>query len=114
MPYTRSQLATQYVQPNVAEFYDPDQQQLCVPQQTQQLQQGTSFCNQIPKVQPQNHYTVRSNYIHPTEHQHYVTSLPALPERLESPWQKVEYKKRPRDNPENLTQNIKQTKLNDY
>ena len=70
--------------------------------------------NQIPKVEPRNHYTVHSNYIHPTEHQQYVTSLPALPERLESPWQRVENKKRPRDNHENLTHNVKQTKLNDY
>jgi hypothetical protein len=82
----------QYVQPNVAEFYDPNQQQLCVPQQKQQLQ-GTSFCTPTAQVQPQNHYTVPSNYIHPTEHQHYVTYFPALPERLESPWQKAEYKK---------------------
>jgi hypothetical protein len=46
-----------------------NQQQHCVPQQMQQLQQGTSFYNQISQVQPHNHYTVHSNYIHPTEHQ---------------------------------------------
>jgi hypothetical protein len=28
----------------------------------QQLQKGTSFYNQIPQVQPHNHYTVHSNY----------------------------------------------------
>jgi hypothetical protein len=38
----------------------------------------------------------------------------ALPQRRESPWHKVYYKKGPRENPENLTQNVKQFKLNDY
>jgi hypothetical protein len=57
---------------------------------------------------------VNSNYIHPTEYQQYVTYFPALPEGRESPWQKVEYKKRRRDNPENPTQNINQIKLNGY
>jgi hypothetical protein len=37
-----------------------------------------------------------------------------LPDRIESPWRKVEYKKRPRDNPEALTQNVKQLELHDY
>jgi hypothetical protein len=32
----------------------------------------------------------------------------------EPQWRKVEYKKRPRDNPEALTQNVKQLKLHDY
>jgi hypothetical protein len=40
--------------------------------------------------------------------------FPALPDRTESPWRKAEYKKRPRDNPEALTQNVKQIKLYDY
>jgi hypothetical protein len=100
------------VQPKAAGFYDPNQQQPCVTQQMHQLQQGTSVYNQIPQVQPRNNYTVNSNYTR--EPQHYDTSFSALPDRRESPWQKVAYKKRPRDNPENLTQNIKQIKLNDY
>jgi hypothetical protein len=52
--------------------------------------------------------------VHPIEHQKYATSFPALPDRFESPWRKVEYKKRPRDHLETLTQNIKQIQLNDY
>jgi hypothetical protein len=46
--------------------------------------------------------------------QQYATSVPALPERFESPWQKVEYKKPPTDNLKNLTQNVKQIKLKNY
>ena len=82
MPYTQVHVTMQYVQPHVTRFCDPNQQQPCVPQQTQQLQQGTSFYNQIPQVQSQNHYTIQSNYIHPTGHKQYATSFPALPERL--------------------------------
>jgi hypothetical protein len=96
MPYVQSHVPTQYVQLNAAGFYDSNQQHICVPQQMQQLQQGASVYNLILQVQPQNNYTVNSNYIHPTEHQQYGTSFPALPERRESPWQEIEYKKRPR------------------
>jgi len=99
MPFTPSHVPMQYVQPTTTGFYDPNQQQLCVPQQMQQLQQGTSLYNQIPQVQHQNVYTAHSTYEHPTEHQQYVKSFPALPERRESERQKVEYKQRPRDNP---------------
>jgi hypothetical protein len=90
MPYTQSHVPMQHVQPNAAGFYDPIQQQPCVLQQMQQLEQETSVYSQIPQVQPQYHYSVHSNYIHPTEHQQYDTYFPALPERQESPWQKVE------------------------
>jgi hypothetical protein len=48
------------------------------------------------------------------EHQQYTSTFPALPKSPESQWQKVEYKKRPRDIPETHTQNIKQIKLHDY
>jgi hypothetical protein len=41
MAYTQSHVPMQYVQPDASGFYDPNQQ-LCVPQQMQQLQQGTS------------------------------------------------------------------------
>jgi hypothetical protein len=85
MPYTQSQVPMQYVQPNVVGFYDPNEQQLCVPQQMQQLQHRTSVYNQILQVQPQNHHTVHSNYIYPTEHQQHATSFPALPESFEFP-----------------------------
>jgi len=64
--YRQSHVPMQYVQPNATGLYDPNQQQICVPQQMQQLQQGTSVYNQIPQVQPQNNYTVNSTYIHPT------------------------------------------------
>jgi hypothetical protein len=40
--------------------------------------------------------------------------FPALPEQNETPWNKVEYKKRPQDTPENHTKTIKQPTLNDY
>jgi len=114
MPYTHGHMPMQYVQPHVAGFCDPNQQQPCVQQQMQQLQQGTSFYNQIPQVQPQNHYTIHSNHLHSTEPQQYATYFPALPENFESSWRKVEYKKPPRDNLKILTQNVKQIKLNDY
>jgi len=39
IPFTPSHVPMQYVQPTATEFYDPNQQQLCVPQQMQQLQQ---------------------------------------------------------------------------
>jgi len=47
------------------------------------------------------------------KHQQYTTKFPALPKSPEPQWQKVEYKKRPRDIPETHTQNIKQVKLHD-
>jgi len=58
--FTPSHVPMQYDQPTAAGFYDPTQQQFCVPQQMQQLQQGTSVYNQIPQVQPQNLYTAHS------------------------------------------------------
>jgi hypothetical protein len=91
------------------------QQQHCVPQQMQQIQQGMSFYNKIPQVQLQNHQTFHSNYLYPTGHQEYPTFFPALPEKFESLWQKVEHKKKfQRDNSENHTQNVKEIKLQDY
>jgi len=48
------------------------------------------------------------------EHQQYTSTFPALPKAPEFQWQKVEYKKRPRDIPETHIQNIKQIKLHDY
>jgi hypothetical protein len=33
MVYMQSHVPMQYVQPNAAVFYDPNQQQFCVPQQ---------------------------------------------------------------------------------
>jgi hypothetical protein len=112
MPYTPGHVPVQFVQPGAAGYYDPNQQQPCVPQQMQHPQQGTSFYSQIPQVQSLTPYSVHSSYTHLIEHQQYATSFPALPDRIESPWRKVEYKKRPRDNPEALTQNVKQIKLN--
>ena len=47
------------------------------------------------------------------EHQQYTSTFPALPTPLEPNWQKVEYKKRPRDITETHTQNNKQIKLHD-
>jgi hypothetical protein len=41
-------------------------------------------------------------------------SFPALPKQNRIPWNKAEYKKCPRDTPENHTKNIKQPILNDY
>jgi hypothetical protein len=114
MPYTPGHVPVQCVQPNAAGYYDPNQQQPYVTQQIQHLQQGTSLYNQIPQVQPLTPYSVHKNYVHLIEHQQYATSFPALPERIDYPRRKVDYKKSPRDNPETLTQNVKQIKLNDY
>ena len=61
MPFTPSHVPMQYVQPTTTGFYEPNKQQICVPQQMQQLQQRTSVYNQIPQVQPQNVYTVTTN-----------------------------------------------------
>jgi hypothetical protein len=113
--YERGYVPTQCVQPTAAGFVTQQMQQLQQgTQQMQQLKPGTSTYNQTPQVQPQNNFTVTSNYIHLLEHQHYDTSFPALSDRRESPWQQVAYKKRPRDNPENFTQHTKQITLNDY
>ena len=49
MPFSPSHLPMQSVQPTAAGFYDSNQQ-LCVSQQMQQLQQGTSFYSQILRV----------------------------------------------------------------
>jgi hypothetical protein len=114
MPYTPGHVPVQCIQPGAAGYYDPNQQQPCVPPQMQHPQQGTSFYSQIPQIQSLTPYSVHSSYAHPNEHQQYATSFPALPDRIESPWRKVELKKRPRDKPEALTQNGKQIKLNDY
>jgi len=116
MSNTPGQVPVQCVQPDAAGYYDPHQQQPCVPQQMQHRQQGTSFYSQMPQVQFLTSYPAHSSYTQPIahQHQHYDTSFPALPVRFESPWQKVEYKKRPSDNPDTRTQNVKQIKLNDY
>ena len=98
--------AVQYTQPDTAGFYDPNQQQLCVPQQMQQKQQGTSVYSHKPQVQSQNNHTFDS------VQQQYDTSFPPLTDTPKSPWQKVEYKKRPRDTPEKPSQNVMQIKLN--
>jgi len=100
----------------VAGPYDPQLHQPRVPQQqVQQLHQGPSVYNTMPQVQPQHQYNTHNTYVHPTQLQSYDASFPALPERSESPWHKVEYKKkRPRDNPESLTQHVKILKPNDY
>ncbi len=111
MAYIQSHVPVQYTQPDTAGFYVPNQQQLCVTQQMQQIQQGTSIYSHMPQVQSQNIHTLNSTYMHPIVQQQYVTSFPPLTD-TPSPWQKVEYKKRPTDSTEKLMQNVKRIKLN--
>ena len=115
MSHTQHNASQRYVQPHVAGPYDPQLHQPHVPQrQVQQLHQGPSVSNTMPQVQPQHQYDTHNIYVHPSQPPSYDASFPALPERSESPWHKVEFKKRPRDNPESLTQHVKILKPNDY
>jgi hypothetical protein len=115
MSHSQHDAPQQYVQPYVAGHYDSQLHQLYVPQQrVQQLYQGPPVYNIIQQVQPHHQYDTYNTYVHPTQPQSYDTSFPALPERSESPWLKVEFKKRPRDNPESHTQHFKMLKPNDY
>jgi len=114
MPHTQLNASQQYVQPHVAGPYDPQLHQPHVPQQQVQLHQGPSVYNTMPQVQPKHQYNTHDTYVHPTQPQSYDASFPALPERSESPWHKVKYKKRPRDNPESHTQHVRILKPNDY
>jgi len=114
LPHTQLNVSQQYVQTHVAGPYDPLHHQPHVPQQQVQLHQGPSVYNTMPQVQPQHQYNTHNTYVHPTQPQSYDASFPALPERSESPWHKVEYNKRPRDNPESHTQHVKILKPNNY
>ena len=96
MAYIQSNVPLQYTQLDTARFYDPNQQQLCVPQQKQQIQQGASVCSRMTQVQSQNNHTFNSTYMHPIVQQQYDTSFPPLTDTPKSPWQKVEYNKQPR------------------
>jgi len=93
MPHTQLNASQQYVQPHVAGPYDPPLHQPHVPQQQVQLHQGSSVYNTMPQVQLQHQYNTHNTYVHPTQPESYDASFPALPERSESPWHKVEYKK---------------------
>ena len=84
--YIQSHVPVQYTQPDRAGFYDPNQQQLCAPQQMQQIQ-GTSVCSHMPQVQSQNNHTLNSTYMHLTVQQQYDTSFPPLTDTPKSPWQ---------------------------
>jgi hypothetical protein len=114
MSHTQLNASQQYVQPHVAGPYDPQLHQPHVLQQQVQLHQGPSVYNTMPQVQPQHQCNTHNTYVHPTHPQSYDACFPSLPERSESPWHKVEYKKRPRDNPESLTQHVNILKPNDY
>jgi hypothetical protein len=101
MPYTQGHVPVQCIQPDAAGFYDPNQQQPCVPQQMQHLQQRTSFYNQIPQVRPLTPYSVHSNYVHPIAHHQYVTSFPALTDKMESPIAESRVRKTSKRQPRN-------------
>jgi hypothetical protein len=104
-------LRVQHTAPGI---YDPTQQQLSEPHLMMQSQHGKDHQNNIPQVQPPNSQMTPNTHTQSSGHQLYDISFPALPEQNEPPWNKVEYKKRPRDTPENNTETIKQPTLNNY
>ena len=108
MEYTQGQVPMQYTQPEEAGSFDHSHQK---PSATQQ---DTQLHNQKQQVHSLTQYTVHSNHAQPMEHQQYTSTFPALPKSPEPQWQKVDYKKQPRDIPETHTQNIIQIKLHDY
>ena len=114
MAYMQGQEPMQYTQPEAEGSFDYSQQQQSATQQAQPPQQRTPNHNQKQQVRSITQYNVNSDNAQPIEHQQYTSTFPALPTTPEPHWQKVEYKKRPRDIPETHTQNNKQIKLHDY
>jgi hypothetical protein len=90
------------------------QQQLITPQQMMQPQHRTAYRNHTMQVQFPNTQTTSNSLTQPPEHHQYDISFPPLSKQHETPWTKVEYKKRPRDTPENHMKTTKQPTLNDY
>jgi hypothetical protein len=76
-------------------------QQLITPQQMTQTQHWTAHRNHTTQVQFQNILTTSNLLTQPPDHYQYDISFPPLPKQNENPWTKVEYKKPPRDTPEN-------------
>jgi hypothetical protein len=114
MENMQGQVPMQYTQPEAAGSFDHSHQKLSATQETQHPQLRTPNYNQKQQVHFLTQYTVHSDHAQPMEHQQYTSTFPALPKTPEPQWQKLEYKKRPRDIPETHTQNIKQIKLHDY
>jgi hypothetical protein len=114
MQYMQGQVSVQYTQPEAAGSFDHSHQKSSATQQTQHTQLTTPNYNQKQQVHFLTQYTVHSDQAQLIEHQQCTSTFPALPKTSESQWQKVEYKKRPRDIPETHIQNIKQIKLHDY
>jgi len=79
-----------------------------------QPQHRTAHRNHTTQVQPPNTQTTSNTLTQLPEHHQYDISFPPLSEQNETPWTKVEYKKRPRDTPENHMKTTTQPTLNDY
>jgi hypothetical protein len=90
------------------------QQQLTTPQQMMKSQHRTAHHNHRTHVQPPNTQTTSNILTQPTEHHQYDLFFPPLSEQNKTSSTKVEYKKRPRDTPENHTKTTKQPTLNIY
>jgi len=114
MAYMQRQEPMQHTRPEAEGSFDHSHQKPSVMQQTQPPQPRTPNHNQKQQVRSLPQYTVSSDHAQPMEHQQYTSTFPALPTTPEPHWQKVAYKKRPRDIPEIHAQNNKQIKLHDY
>jgi hypothetical protein len=100
--------------PSSAAGLVPSLQQRIMLHQMMQSQHGTAHSSYPQQVQSATVQPTSSTPIHPPGSQQYDTSFPALPDHNETPWTKMEYKKRPRDTSDTHTQNTKQLTLNDY
>ena len=112
--YTANHVHMQRELPPAPGLCNPTQQQLTTPQPKMQSQHRTDHRHHISQVQPPNYQTTTNTPTQPTGHHQYDLSFPALPAQNETPWSKVEYKKRPWDIPESHTKTTKQPTLNDY
>jgi hypothetical protein len=90
------------------------QQHLITPLQMMQPQHTTALRNHTTQVQLPNIQTTSNSLTQSPAHHQYDISFPPLSEQNETLRTKVEYKKRPRDSPENHMQTTKQRTLNDY
>jgi hypothetical protein len=90
------------------------QQQLIPPQPMMQPQHGTAHRNHTQQVKLPHIQTTSNSLTQPPEDLQYDIAFSLLYQQNETQWTKVEYKKRPRDTPENHMTTTKQPTLNDY
>jgi hypothetical protein len=93
--YTTSRLHMQSAFSPAPGLCNSTQQQLITPQQMMQPQHRTAHLNHTTQVQLPNTQTPSNSLTQPPEHYQYEISFPPLSKQNETPWSKVEYKKRP-------------------